>query len=411
MVDIENLNNSCKATLPNIRKKSEFDNVINFWKENRNDFDSTMREWRLDTEWYIFKFVKEYSWLLIYFLVTWNEYPWNLKSDLEDLYWSFLKNMSFGWRYIVDSYVKLYNFNNLDQLKKDWEYILDNIGHAKELWVVDQTISTLCKDYINKCIIHWITDIPHEFSLLLTDQDKWYFRNLSFTDTQTEDILNWKPVEQKEDPIDIIINSLPWVEPEEDREVIKIENSETIDVDLIDNTIKSQETVTEQKFERSEVQEIEEPEIDLNVDFKEWIKIVIISSQTQMRMVRSAFSQKRLDNSEKLNHWPVHLDFMKDFVLIDWRTEAPKVSITKIAKFDMIIIWQNDHVLKDMPWKYSEWWKRDGWIQLCLLEQYNIWEWRAYFPKKNKVPDFSITKLRACLNDFMSRRSMEVPIL
>jgi hypothetical protein len=50
MVDIENLNNSCKATLPNIRKKSEFDNVINFWKENRNAFDSTMREWRLDTE-------------------------------------------------------------------------------------------------------------------------------------------------------------------------------------------------------------------------------------------------------------------------------------------------------------------------------------------------------------------------
>ena len=278
MVDIENLNNSCKATLPNIRKKSEFDNVINFWKENRNAFDSTMREWRLDTEWYIFKFVKEYSWLLVYFLVTWNEYTWNLKLDLEDLYWSFLKNMSFGWRYIVDSYVKLYNFNNLDQLKKDWEYILDNIGHAKELWVVDQTISTLCKDYINKCIIHWITDIPHEFSLLLTDQDKRYFRNLSFTDTQTEDILKWKPVEQKEDPIDIIINSLPEVESEEDREVVKIENDETIDVDSIDNTVKSQEIATWQKFEKAEVQKIEEPEIDLDVDFKEWIKIVIMHS-------------------------------------------------------------------------------------------------------------------------------------
>ena len=50
MGNIIDLSNSCKAILPNIRKKSEFENVINFWRENRDNFDSTMREWRTDTE-------------------------------------------------------------------------------------------------------------------------------------------------------------------------------------------------------------------------------------------------------------------------------------------------------------------------------------------------------------------------
>ena len=403
MGNIVDLSNSCKAILPNIRKKSEFQNVINFWRENRDNFDSTMRERRNDAEWDIFKFVKEYSSLLIYFLISWNEYPWNLKSDLEELYGWFLKNMSFGWRYIVDSYVKLYNFNNLDQLKKDWEYILDNIIRTKELWVIDQTISTLCKDYINKCIIYWVTDISPEFSALLTSQDKWYFRNTSLNEAQTADLLNWKPVEQKEDPIDILVKSLPEIESEE----WKTEDEEII----TDNTVKPQELIVEPDTEEAEIQEIEEPEIELKVDFKEWIKIVIISSETQMKTVRNAFSQKWLNNSEKLNNRPVHLDFLKDFVLIDWWTEARKVSISKIARFNMIIIWQNDHLLKGMSKEYSAWGKKDGWIKKCLLDEYNIWEWRVYFPVKNKMPDFSVTKLRTCLNDFMSRRSIEIPVL
>ena len=123
-----------------------------------------------------------------------------------------------------------------------------------------------------------------------------------------------------------------------------------------------------------------------------------------MENVRRAYTQNRLDEQAKLKWWPITINFKKNIRMIDWRSEAPKISIKTIARYDLIIIWQNDHQLKDMPSEYSAWSKKDWWIKKCLHEVYNIWEWRVYFPEKNKRPDLSVNSLRLCLCDFMDRR-------
>ena len=97
--------------------------------------------------------------------------------------------------------------------------------------------------------------------------------------------------------------------------------------------------------------------------------------------------------------------------MIDWFKDAPKTSIRKVARYSMIIIGQNDHLFKDMPKEYTAWQKKDWWIKKCLQEVYWLWDWRVYFPEKNKMPDISVSRLRACLNDYMSRKTQDIPLL
>lgn len=429
---LEILEKDCGKILTIIKKKKNFPEVKDFWVNNSSLFRSTRAEWKDKYDSNIFLFVKEYSSLLLRYMLTWESYDWNVKEDLELVYNRFLINLNFWGKYIVDSYLKMLDYNNHDQLRKDEDYIISNIKNAKELWVKEKPISELCKSYINKCIIVWIFDEPSESRLrkellqwdkdffLDIDKDDWVTVEPEFKDKTEEEVKLFKQL-TSDDGYKTKTNDFKDFENNDvfnQESEVDIDEDEIFTVDddsEIENNVVEYEDVDNESDNKKAIQQDEEKAkiIDDSPILKDdtqksdkysWVKIIVISSETQMKNVWRAFSQSWLNEQEKLKWWPFHIDFRRDIKLLDWFSEAPKTSVKTIVNYDMIIIGQNDHLLKDMPAEYSAWQKKDWWIKACLQELYNLWEWRVYYPEKNKRPDLSVTKLRTCLCDFMDRR-------
>ena len=451
--DFQELYAECELVYPKIKKKKCFWEVQEFWRKNENKFDSFYRDWINDHEGVVFKFVKDYSSILLRYMITSAQYDWNVRSDLEYIYNNYLKNIEFWGKYIIDSYIKIANYNNLDQLKKDEEYIQENIIEAKKWWVQETTISELCKSYISISVITWIYNEAKESKLwdFLDNEWKKYFTDMK-TDDISDNVESLSSIQKQIAEFDALTqdtghkpDTTDFTSFDDDATFDnEIDNSRENWEELINEDTEEfeeeyeeepeNETQSESKTgdEESKVEtsvyevpeteivesDVEEPQIiepdvsetsiddfDIEEGVSRNINVVVISSDTQMSSVRRAYSQNWLDEQAKLKWWPANIDFKKNVRMIDWFKEAPNTSIKTIAKYDLIIIWQNDHLLKDMPKDYTAWQKKDWWIKKCLLDIYNLWEWRVYFPEKNKRPDLSITSLRYSLCDFMDRRS------
>ena len=278
--ELKTLIAECELIYPKMKKKKHFWEVHEFWNKNEQIFDNNYYERINNQESILNKFIKEYSSILLIYLITSAHYEWNIKNDIEHIYNYYLKNISnFWWWYIIYSYLLISNYNNLDQLKYDENYISENISKAKNWWVPDKTISELCKSYITQTLITWIYNEAKESKLWEYLDDEW---KKYFIEMKVDEVSKWSTgtAREKVDDFMEITGSRNLLDEEE---LQKYDNAEIFDKEAEQWETEEDEEEENEEFTEEDDNEYNEEEA---YDTEQDNKVSEIQSQIMKKIVK-----------------------------------------------------------------------------------------------------------------------------
>ncbi len=358
----------------------EFESNQNIFKsqnlpmlESRNFLDSKSKYRNIWNEKIYWEAWKNIIWEEKYFKLAWRFYfsYWREGyKDAWDIFVSIIDKVYFAGYLLLEIWLSLYKDNFLNNeawikewfsfIKKSYDLASNDIEKKQVVSSLDNYLSFLKNDSeLEKNIIQEI------FELILWKDLGWLWNRLLVDNSFYEDL-----TKDEEAHIALEINK---------KEDISIETSdinEELSTELI---IKDDRILTEPKPEpkhKNDINSIAFPVSEIDISD---LSIAIITSPVWKDLVKNL---KKRDFFK--NFWLLNDKWIEAFASWDWRDNIRK-SIWDIALyFDIILIWENDHVWKDLkthPWKkwaVATFLKEESnWVALELRQ----WKWDLHTTK------------------------------